>query len=93
LTVVANFFNAAFGGVLVGCSAFVFVGFIFYSASKVILDAARKGYVIFDHFFEKLNSRFQTTVNPLTYVISLIFLWTSPPGTVIQFFTSFFQVS
>lgn len=99
LTVAANFFNTAFGGVfggkvlpvLVGCSAFGFVGVIFYSGSRVILEAARKGFVVFDHFFGTLNTRFQTPVNSiiLLYVISLIFLLAPPPGTVFQFVTAF----
>jgi HKD family nuclease len=50
LTVAANFFNAAFDVVLVGCSTFGFVVVIFYSGSRVHLDADRKGYVVFGYF-------------------------------------------
>lgn len=99
LTVAANFFNTAFGGVfgghvlpvLVGCSSFGFVGVIFYSGSRILLEASRKGFLVFDRFFAQLNTRFQTPVRTLSllYVISLIFLLAPPPGTVFQFVTAF----
>ncbi|RCI04183.1 hypothetical protein CU098_009180 [Rhizopus stolonifer] len=99
LTVAANFFNASFGGVfggrvlpvLVGLSSFGFVGIIFYSGSRVILEASRKGFLPYDRFFSKVHPRLKTPVNSLCllYVISLIFLLAPPPGTVFQFIVAF----
>lgn len=99
VTVAANLFNTAFGGifgsrvlpVLVGSSSFGFVGVIFYSGSRVVLEAARKGYLPFDRFFSKVHPKLQTPINTLVllYLISLIFLLAPPPGSVFQFIVAF----
>lgn len=99
VTVAANLFNTAFGGifgsrvlpVLVGSSSFGFVGVIFYSGSRVVLEAARKGFLPFDRFFSKVHPKLQTPINTLVllYVISLIFLLAPPPGSVFQFIVAF----
>ena len=99
LTVAANLFNTAFGGVfggrvlpvLVGCSSFGFVGVIYYSGSRVVLEAARKGFLPFDRFFSKVHPKLQTPINSLVllYLLSLIFLLAPPPGSVFQFIVAF----
>ncbi|CAO3632484.1 unnamed protein product [Mucor fragilis] len=99
LTVAANLFNTAFGGVfggrvlpvLVGCSSFGFVGVIFYSGSRVVLEAARKGFLPFDRFFSKVHPKLQTPINSLVllYLLSLVFLLAPPPGSVFQFIVAF----
>lgn len=99
LTVAANLFNTAFGGVfgarvlpvLVGSSSFGFVGVIFYSGSRVVLEASRKGFLPFDRFFSQVHPKLQTPINSLVllYVISLIFLLAPPPGSVFQFIVAF----
>ncbi len=99
LTVAANLFNASLGGVfggrvlpvLVGMSSFGFVGVIFYSGSRVVLEASRKGYLPYDRFFSRLHPGLQTPIHSLVllYIISLIFLLAPPPGTVFQFIVAF----
>ena len=99
VTVAANLFNTAFGGifgsrvlpVLVGSSSFGFVGVIFYSGSRILLEAARKGFLPFDRFFSKAHPKLQTPINTLVllYVISLVFLLAPPPGSVFQFIVAF----
>ncbi|CAO3645056.1 unnamed protein product [Cunninghamella blakesleeana] len=99
LTVAANLFSTAFGGVFgtkvlpvfVGLSSFGFVGVVTYSGSRVILEFARQGHLPFDRFFSKLHPTLHTPVHALLllYVISLIFLLAPPPGTAFQFIMSF----
>ncbi|KAI9481298.1 MAG: amino acid/polyamine transporter I [Benjaminiella poitrasii] len=100
LTVAANLFNAAFGGgifgghilpVLVGCSSFGFVGVTFYSGSRVVLEAARKGFLPYHRFFSQVHPTRQTPMASLCllYSIALIFLLAPPPGTVFQFIIAF----
>ena len=99
LTVAANLFNTAFGGVfggrvlpvLVGCSSFGFVGVIYYSGSRVVLEAARKGFLPFDRFFSKVHPKLQTPINSLVllYLFSLVFLLAPPPGYVFEFIVAF----
>ncbi|ORE16121.1 amino acid transporter [Rhizopus microsporus] len=99
LTVAANLFNTALGGVfggrvlpvLVGMSSFGFVGVIFYSGSRIVLEAARTGFLPFDRFFSKLHPKLQTPIPALVllYVIAMIFLLAPPPGTVFQFIVAF----
>ncbi|KAI8647591.1 amino acid permease-domain-containing protein, partial [Parasitella parasitica] len=99
LTVAANLFNTALGGVfggrvlpvLVGCSSFGFVGVIFYSGSRVVLEASRKGFLPFDRFFSKVHPKLQTPINSLVllYLLSLVFLLAPPPGSVFQFIIAF----
>ncbi|KAL9555287.1 hypothetical protein MBANPS3_002440 [Mucor bainieri] len=99
LTVASNLFNTAFGGVfggsvlpvLVGCSSFGSVGVIFYSGSRVVLEAARKGFLPFDRFFSKVHPKLQAPINSLVflYIVSLIFLLAPPPGSVFEFIVSF----
>jgi amino acid transporter len=84
-----------FGGrvlpVLVGMSSFGFVGVITYSGSRVVLEAARKGFLPYDRFFSQVHPKLKTPVHSLglLYVISLIFLLAPPPGTVFQFIVAF----
>ncbi|KAH8549031.1 amino acid permease-domain-containing protein, partial [Umbelopsis sp. PMI_123] len=99
LTVAANLFNTAFGGVFggrvlpvfVGMSSFGFVGVVTYSGSRVILETARQGYLPFDRTFSKVHPKLQTPIYSLLliYVISLIFLLAPPPGYVFQFIVAF----
>lgn len=99
LTVAANLFSTAFGGVfgtrvlpvLVGSSSFGFVGVIFYSGSRVVLEASRKGFLPYDRFFSKVHPKLQTPINSLIllYIISLVFLLAPPPGSVFQFIIAF----
>ncbi|GAB5593482.1 hypothetical protein Unana1_08382, partial [Umbelopsis nana] len=99
LTVAANLFNTAFGGVFggrvlpvfVGLSSFGFVGVVTYSGSRVILETARQGYLPFDRTFSKVHPKLQTPIYSLLliYVISLIFLLAPPPGYVFQFIVAF----
>lgn len=99
LTVAANLFNKAFGGVFgarvlpvfVGLSSFGFVGVVTYSGSRVILETARQGYLPCDRLFSKVHPKLQTPVYSLLliYVISLIFLLAPPPGYVFQFIVAF----
>ena len=99
LTVASNLFNIALGGifgsrvlpVLVGSSSFGFVGVIFYSGSRVVLESSRKGFLPFDRFCSKVHPRLQTPISSLMllYVISLIFLLAPPPGSVFQFIMAF----
>ncbi|KAI9284983.1 amino acid permease-domain-containing protein [Umbelopsis sp. AD052] len=99
LTVAANLFDTAFGGVFggrvlpvfVGLSSFGFVGVVTYSGSRVILETARQGYLPFDRTFSKVHPKLQTPIYSLLliYVISLIFLLAPPPGYVFQFIVAF----
>ncbi|KAI8328075.1 amino acid/polyamine transporter I [Blakeslea trispora] len=99
LTVAANLFNTAFGGtfglrvlpVFVGLSSFGYVGVSFYSGSRIVLEAARKGFLPYDRFFSRVQPKLQTPISSgvLLYVISLIFLLAPPPGSVFQFVTAF----
>ncbi|KAJ2957736.1 hypothetical protein NQZ79_g6582 [Umbelopsis isabellina] len=99
LTVAANLFNKAFGGVFgarvlpvfVGLSSFGFVGVVTYSGSRVILETARQGYLPYDRLFSKVHPKLQTPIYSLLliYVISLIFLLAPPPGYVFQFIVAF----
>ncbi|OBZ83892.1 High-affinity methionine permease [Choanephora cucurbitarum] len=99
LTVAANLFNTAFGGtfglrvlpVFVGLSSFGYVGVSFYSGSRIVLEAARKGFLPYDRFFSRVQPKSQTPINSgiLLYLISLIFLLAPPPGSVFQFVTAF----
>ncbi|KAI8329370.1 amino acid permease-domain-containing protein, partial [Choanephora cucurbitarum] len=99
LTVASNLFNIALGGVfgsrvlpvLVGSSSFGFVGVIFYSGSRVVLESSRKGFLPFDRLFSKVHPRLQTPISSLMllYFISLIFLLAPPPGSVFQFIMAF----
>ncbi|KAI8341793.1 amino acid permease-domain-containing protein, partial [Chlamydoabsidia padenii] len=99
LTVAANLFNKAFGGVFgsrvlpvfVGLSSFGSVGVIIYSSSRVILEFAREGHLPFDRLFSKVHPVLQTPVRGLLllYAISLIFLLGPPPGTVFEFIMAF----
>lgn len=99
LTVAANLFNTAFGGIfgsrilpiLVGSSSFGFVGVVFYSGSRVVLEASRKGFLPYDRFFSKVHPKLHTPINSLVllYVIALIFLLAPPPGSVFQFIVAF----
>ena len=77
--------------VLVGMSSFGFVGVIFYSGSRIVLEAARTGFLPFDRFFSKLHPKLQTPIPALVllYVIAMIFLLAPPPGTVFQFIVAF----
>lgn len=95
VTVAANLFDAAFSGIfgsrvlpmLVGSSSFGYVGVGFYSGSRVLLEASRKGFLPFDRFFSKIHPKLQTPINTLVllYVISTVFLLAPPPGSVFQF--------
>ncbi|KAI8069427.1 amino acid permease-domain-containing protein [Gongronella butleri] len=99
LTVAANLFTKAFGGVFgsqvlpvfVGMSSFGFVGVVTYSGSRVILEYAREGHLPFHRLFGKVHPTLQTPIPALLllYVISLIFLLAPPPGTAFQFIMSF----
>ncbi|KAI9309648.1 amino acid/polyamine transporter I [Cunninghamella echinulata] len=99
LTVAANLFSTAFGGifgtkvlpVFVGLSSFGFVGVVTYSGSRVILEFARQGHLPFDRFFSRLHPKYQTPIPALLllYVIALIFLLAPPPGTAFQFIMAF----
>ncbi|KAI8876337.1 amino acid transporter, partial [Backusella circina FSU 941] len=99
VTVAANLFNTAFGGVfggkvlpvLVGMSSFGFVGVITYSGSRIVLEAARKGFLPYDRFFSQVHPKLQTPIHSLVllYIISLIFLLAPPPGTAFQFIVAF----
>jgi amino acid transporter len=99
LTVAANLFSTALGGVfgtrvlpvLVGSSSFGFVGVIFYSGSRVVLEASRKGFLPYDRFFSKVHPKLQTPIHSLVllYIISLVFLLAPPPGSVFQFIVAF----
>ncbi|KAI8086751.1 amino acid permease-domain-containing protein [Halteromyces radiatus] len=99
LTVAANLFNTAFGGifgsrvlpVFVGLSSFGFVGVVTYSGSRVILEFAREGHLPFDRVFSRVHPKLQTPVASLLllYVISLIFMLAPPPGTAFQFIMAF----
>ncbi|CAO3649826.1 unnamed protein product [Cunninghamella blakesleeana] len=99
LTVAANLFSKAFGGVFgtkvlpifVGLSSFGFVGVVTYSGSRVILEFARQGHLPFDSFFSKLHPTLHTPVPALLllYVFSLIFLLAPPPGTAFEFIMTF----
>ncbi|KAI8336500.1 amino acid permease-domain-containing protein [Blakeslea trispora] len=99
LTVASNLFNIGLGGVfgsrvlpvLVGASSFGFVGVIFYSGSRVVLESSRKGLLPFDRFFSKIHPRLQTPIHSLIllYIISLIFLLAPPPGSVFEFIMAF----
>ncbi|KAG1146984.1 hypothetical protein G6F37_004408 [Rhizopus arrhizus] len=98
-TVAANLFNTALGGVfgsrvlpvLIGLSSFGSVGSIFFTGSRIILEAARKGYLPYDRFFAKSHPKLQTPVNSLLllFIISLIFLLAPPPGAVFEFILAF----
>lgn len=98
-TVAANLFNTALGGVfgsrvlpvLIGLSSFGSVGSMFYTGSRIILEAARKGYLPYDRFFAKSHPKLQTPVNSLLllFTISLIFLLAPPPGAVFEFVLAF----
>ncbi|KAG1357858.1 hypothetical protein G6F62_001231 [Rhizopus arrhizus] len=98
-TVAANLFNTALGGVfgsrvlpvLIGLSSFGSVGSIFFTGSRIILEAARKGYLPYDRFFAKSHPKLQTPVNSLLllFTISLIFLLAPPPGAVFEFVLAF----
>ncbi|KAG2204128.1 hypothetical protein INT47_011611 [Mucor saturninus] len=99
LTVAANLFNTAFGGifgsrvlpVLVGSSSFGFVGVVFYSGSRVVLEASRQGFLPYDRFFSKVHPKLHTPIYSLVllYVIALIFLLAPPPGSAFQFIVAF----
>lgn len=99
MTVAANLFNTAFGGifgsrvlpVLVGSSSFGFVGVVFYSGSRVVLEASRQGFLPYDRFFSKVHPRLHTPIHSLVllYVIALIFLLAPPPGSAFQFIVAF----
>ncbi|KAI9261734.1 amino acid/polyamine transporter I, partial [Sporodiniella umbellata] len=98
-TVASNIFSTAFGGVfgsrilpmLTGLSSFGAMGASFYAGSRIALEAARKGYLPYDHFFSKVNPRFQTPMHSLIllFFISLIFLLAPPPGAVFTFIVAF----
>ncbi|RCI02606.1 hypothetical protein CU098_011661 [Rhizopus stolonifer] len=98
-TVAANFFDASFGGifgsrvlpVLIGLSSFGTMGSLFYSGSRIILEAARKGYLPYDRFFGKVHPRLQSPIPALSllFLISLIFLLAPPPGVVFEFIIAF----
>ncbi|ORX47743.1 hypothetical protein DM01DRAFT_264526 [Hesseltinella vesiculosa] len=99
LTVAANLFTTAFGGVFgsqvlpvfVGLSSFGFVGVITYSGSRVILEFAREGHMPFHRFFSRVHPTLRTPVPALVliYIIALIFLLAPPPGTAYQFIMAF----
>lgn len=99
MTVAANLFEAAFGGifgshvlpVFVGLSSFGTVGSSFYAGSRILLEASRKGYLPFDHFFSKVHPKLQTPINTLMllYSISLLCLLAPPPGSAFQFIVAF----
>ncbi|ORZ21151.1 amino acid permease-domain-containing protein [Absidia repens] len=99
LTVAANLFNTAFGGifgsrvlpVFVGLSSFGFVGVVTYSGSRVILEFARQGHLPYDRVFSRVHPTLQTPIASLLllYVITLIFLLAPPPGTAFQFIMAF----
>ncbi|ORX88542.1 hypothetical protein K493DRAFT_197362, partial [Basidiobolus meristosporus CBS 931.73] len=99
ITVAANLFNRAFGGifgsrilpVFVGLSSFGYVGGITFSGSRVILEASRDGYLPFDRVFARSNATLQTPMNSLIllYGISMVFLLAPPPGSVFQFIVAF----
>ncbi|KAI9303096.1 amino acid/polyamine transporter I [Cunninghamella echinulata] len=99
LTVAADLFSAAFGGVFgtrvlpifVGLSSFGFVGISTYAGSRVVLEFSRQGHLPFDRFFSKLHPTLQTPIRSLMliYVITLIFMLGLPPGTAFEFIMSF----
>ncbi|KAI9305711.1 amino acid permease-domain-containing protein [Cunninghamella echinulata] len=99
VTVAANLFSTAFGGifgtkvlpVFVGLSSFGYVGIVTYPGSRVILEFARQGHLPFDKLFSKLHPKYHTPVSSilLLYITSLIFLLAPPPGTAFQFIMSF----
>ncbi|KAI8331594.1 amino acid permease-domain-containing protein [Chlamydoabsidia padenii] len=99
LTVAANLFSRAFGGifgtrvlpVFVGLSSFGFVGVVTYSSSRVILEFARQGHLPFDRVFSRVHPKLHTPIAALglLYIITLIFLLAPPPGTAFQFIMSF----
>ncbi|SAL95551.1 hypothetical protein [Absidia glauca] len=99
LTVAANLFSKAFGGifgsrvlpVFVGLSSFGFVGVVTYSGSRVILEFARQGHLPFGRFFSRVHPKLHTPIASLglLYVITLIFLLAPPPGTAFQFIMAF----